>query len=197
MPRGLKRTIFAAWLIATPVTIIASLLFYTKIDRHPAGLVLGAATGPDGMFSAPPPNLGGIAGSVNSGDARPFLIDKFLKANGSPMSGLGSYIVAAADRNHIDWRIVTAIAFQESGLGKVLPAGSNNAWGWGIYTGQNSGATFHSWQFAIDTVSQGIYQKYFSKGLKSPKQIQPIYAPASSGSWAAGVQAAMDEISNP
>lgn len=184
------------WLIATPATLIASLFVYTKLDRHPVGLILGASDGPDGRFSAPPPSLGGIASSVKAGDARPYQVDKFLRANGSPMTGLGQYLVASADKYHIDWRLTTAIAFQESSLGKILPKGSNNAWGWGIYTGQDSGATFHSWQFAIDNVSQGLAQDYYAKGLRTPKQIQSRYTPGSNGSWAAGVQAAMDGISS-
>jgi hypothetical protein len=196
MPRGLKHFLLAGWLIAAPATVIASLFFYTKLDRHSVGLILGASDGPDARFSSPPPNLGGIRSSVKAGDARPFQIDKFLRANGSPMVGLGQYLVASADKNHIDWRLTTAIAYQESSLGRMLPGGSNNAWGWAIYTGQNSGATFHSWQFAIETVSQGLAHDYYAKGLRSPKQIEARYTPSSNGSWAAGVQSAMDEISN-
>src|SRR2546429_5110380 len=196
MPRGLRRSLFAAWLIATPATIIASLFLYTKLDHRPLGMVLGASTGPDSMFSAPPPNLGGISDSIKSGDARPFLIDKFLRANGSPMAGLGNDIVASADKYRIDWRLTTAIAYQESSLGKVLPNGSNNDLGWAIYSGQNSGATFHSWQFAIDSVSSGLAHDYYARGLRSPTQIQSRYTPSSNGSWAAGVQSAMDSISD-
>lgn len=196
MPLKFPRAILAVWLIAAPVTLIASLFLYSSLNHRAGGLVLGASDGPDSRFASVPPNLGGIGGSIKSGDARPYLIDKFLTNYGSPMIGKGSFIVATADRYHIDWRIVTAIAFQESGLGRTIPPGSNNAWGWGIFTGKNSGATFHSWEFAIDTVSQGIAQKYFSRGLNTPRQIEPIYAPASQGSWAAGVQEAMDEISD-
>jgi hypothetical protein len=196
MPKGLKHFLFAGWAIAAPATIVTSLFLYTKLDHHQVGLILGASDGPDAMFSSPPPNLGGINNSVKAGDARPFQIDKFLRTNGSPMVGLGTDAVASADKYHIDWRLTTAIAFQESSLGKVLPHGSNNAWGWAVYTGQNSGATFHSWQFAIDTVSAGLAHDYYARGLKTPKQIESRYTPNSNGSWASGVQEAMDAISN-
>jgi hypothetical protein len=112
------------------------------------------------------------------------------------MQGEGTLIVSTADKYQIDWRLVTAIAFQESSLGKVMPKSSYNAWGWAIFTGKNSGASFDSWQKGIETVSKGVAQDYYARGLKTPKQIMTRYAPSSNGSWADSVQAAMNEIEN-
>jgi hypothetical protein len=196
MPRGLKIPILFGWLIVTPVLLVASLYQYSFQSRQPIGVVLGTHDGPYALFSAPPPFLNGVSQSFGFGDARSLLIEKFLHSNRSPMQGSGDLIVAAADKYGIDWRLSTAIAFQESNLGKVIPKRSFNAWGWAIYTGQDSGASFMSWPDAIEKVSRGLAREYYARGLRTPKQIQTRYTPGSDGSWADGVQQAMDAIND-
>ena len=194
MPLKLPRIVLLAWLIASPITLIAGLFTYTTLTGNSIGSVLGTSTGQEDLFSSPPPQLGGIGQSLTTGDARPYLLNNFLAEYNSPFKNKGSYIVQMADKYGIDWRLVTAIAFQESALGRVLPAGSNNAWGWGIYTGKDSGAVFHSWEFAIQTVTAGIAKDYYARGLRTPQQIMTKYSPSSNGSWANSVQETMDAI---
>lgn len=178
----------------TPVTLLASVFLYTSSMHRGGGVVLGASEGPYNLFAATPPLLGSIAQAVVSGDARPLLIEKFLRKYHSPMQGQGAFFVQMADQYKIDWRLVAAIGFQESNLGKVIPKDSYNAWGWAIFTGKNSGAAFDSWPHAIETVTRGISRDYYSRGLKTPKQIQTRYTPDSNGSWAEAVQFAMEDI---
>lgn len=194
MPRRLPLLILAGWLIVTPLTLAASLLLLNAADRQSAGVVLGAKESSYNIFSSPPPVLGGVAQAITPGDARPHLIEKFLRKYGSPIQGHGAYFVEMADKYEIDWKLVPAIAFQESNLGKKIPSGSFNAWGWAIYTGQNSGAEFDSWAHAIETVTRGLARDYYGRGLKTPEQIMTRYAPQSNGSWAEAIHFAYEDI---
>lgn len=194
MPRGLKPYFIVGWLLLTPLTLAAAFYLYSNRSAQTLAAVLSARDEQASLFSAPPPILGGVSYEITSGDARPHLVEKFLQQYRSPIRGHGAVFVQMADKYGLDWRLVAAIGLQESGLGRAMPAGSYNAWGWAIYTGQNSGAEFDSWPHAIETVTRGIAQNYYARGLKTPEQIQTRYAPASNGSWAASVRFAMEEI---
>jgi len=195
MPRGLRKALFAGWLIFTPLLLLISLYLYTDTYHNGfVGDVLSTNDNRYALFSAPPPMMGAVSQSFVAGDARVLLVEHFLHAYHSPIQGNGEQIVLMADKYGIDWRLVPSIAFQESSLGRVMPKGSYNAWGWAIFTGQDSGATFKSWPDAIEKVSRGLSRNYYSRGLKSPKQIQSRYAPDSNGSWSQAVQGAMEEI---
>lgn len=196
MPRGLKITLLASWSILAPATLVASLFFYTNLTHQSVGLVLGDNAGPNAPVSTTSAHFVGFSQSFGSGDARPYLVENFLTGYHSPMAGNGELIVQLADKYKIDWRLVPAIAFQESNLGRVMPKHSFNAWGWAIYTGKDSGASFSSWPDAIDKVTRGLARDYYGRGLKTPTQIQTRYTPDSNGSWAKGVQEAMDEIAD-
>src|SRR3990172_6773552 len=113
--------------------------------------------------------------SIRKSDSRPVIIDNFLAKHNSPMRGLGSTFVSVADKYGIDYRLIPAIAFQESTLGRNMPKNSHNAWGWAIYTGATSGAKFHDWQFAIETVAKGIKTDYIDRGLNTPEAIRTRY----------------------
>lgn len=182
------------FLVVTPLVLVGSLLTLSTRAGGNFGLVLGARDSRYDAFAQTPPTLGNEGFSIQTGDARPLLVEKFLHMNRSPMEGLGAYFVEMADKYGVDWRLVPAIGFQESNLGKKIPKGSYNAFGWAIYTGKLSGAEFDSWQHAIETVTRGIATQYYSRGLKSPQQIQTRYAPDSNGSWADGIQFAMYDL---
>lgn len=135
-----------------------------------------------------------IASDIQTNDARPVIVDNFLAKHASPMQGMGKTFVFIADKYGIDWKLLPAIAFQESNLGKKIPKNSYNAWGWAVYTGANSGAAFDSWEHAIETVARGIKEKYIAQGLTTPEAIMTKYTPSSDGSWAYAVRFAMEEM---
>lgn len=136
-----------------------------------------------------------VSAASGVGDSRPIIVDNFLASHHSPMTGLGNAFVQTADKYNLDWRLLPAIAFQESTLGKYMPQGSHNAFGWAIYTGQDSGAKFHNWEFAIDTVAAGLKKDYIDKGLTSVNAIMTRYTPDSNGDWASGVNFAIQQMS--
>jgi hypothetical protein len=103
----------------------------------------------------------------------------------------------SSDTQGIDYRMIAAIGMCESNLGKKMPEGSYNAWGYAIYSGQSSGAEFGGWEHAIDVMTKFLANRFYSKGLTTPEQIGPIYAPPSvekGNSWAKCVQRFMDEL---
>jgi hypothetical protein len=135
-----------------------------------------------------------ILSSISAQDSRAALIDNFLASHRSPMAGLGNNFVVAADKYGIDWRLLPAIAFQESNLGKKAPAGTYNPFGWAIYPGSKVG--FNSWTDAINLVSASFKKNYSDQGLTEPETIVAKYtAKESSPTWVFAVKAAMEEIS--
>src|SRR3972149_11005098 len=135
-----------------------------------------------------------VLAAVGRSDGRPVIVDNFLARHKSPRSGMGYVFVAAADQYGIDYRLLPAIAFQESTLGKYMPKGSHNAWGWAIYTGEASGARFKNWEQAIYTVAEGLKSDYIDRGLQTTEAIMTRYTD-SEGTWAFGVNFAIAQMS--
>lgn len=146
-------------------------------------------------FAAVPRIALEIKTAFASQDARPILIEKYFQRYGSPMAGLGDYIVQTADAKGIDPYIIVAIAQQESNLGKIMPPDCHNAWGWGIHSAGT--LCFDSWQEGISTFTTGLADKYQAYGLVTPEQIMTKYNPTSpDGAWAKGVNQFLDELNS-
>lgn len=138
-----------------------------------------------------------LGASVEAGDARSLLLDKFLKDNKSPLAQYADYILDRADHYTIDFRLVPAIAMCESNGGRRIPShDSFNAWGISVATGTMSGAKFPNWLYAIDWVSKYIKNQYIDKGYTTPLTMGPIWAPpsATTNSWANCVEFFMGQI---
>ena len=109
----------------------------------------------------------------------------FFRKYNSVLYDKADVFVKFADQYNVDYRLLPAIAMQESGLCKHIPENSFNCWGWGIYGGKVT--RFSSYEEAIETISRGIKTYYIDKGLTTPEQIMKKYTPPSDGSWAYGV----------
>ncbi len=144
-------------------------------------------------FAALPAAAFEIKTAFAAEDARPLVINHYLKYYNSPMSGMGDYIVKTADHFHIDPYLIVAIAQQESNLGKITPPDCYNAWGWGIHSAGT--LCFSSWTEGINAVTQGLSEKYLAYGLTTPEKIMSRYNPQSpGGAWAKGVQQFLDDL---
>jgi len=115
-------------------------------------------------------------------DTRVARLQAFLEQYDSPLAGEAKTFIEEADRNNLDWKLVAAIAGVESTFGKEIPAGSYNAWGWGIPTGAQDGIHFTSWADGIAQVSEGLHTRYFVNGAKTICDIGWVYA-ANGNSW--------------
>lgn len=132
------------------------------------------------------------AAIIVSTDARSTIIDTFLEKYKSPMNGVGNFVVETADKYDLPFWLVPAISMCESNLGKRVPEGSFNAWGWGVYGDKVT--KFLSWEQGIESVSKGLSQNYLGKGLDTPEKIMQIYTPSSNGSWANCVNQFLAEL---
>ena len=121
----------------------------------------------------------------NTNDIRVANLKYFFRKYNSVLYDHAETFVNRADENQFDYRLLPAIAMQESNLCKYIYEGSHNCWGWGIYG--NKVTRFESYDEAIDTISRGIKKYYIDKGLTTPEDIMRKYTPPSDGSWAYGV----------
>ncbi len=122
---------------------------------------------------------------VTTSDGRASNLKNFFRKYNSPLYDHADYIVEVSDKYKFDYRLLPAIAMQESGLCRAIPSGSHNCWGWGIYG--NTVTRFDSYPEAIETVGRGLRRNYMDKGLVTASQIMSRYTPSSNGSWASGV----------
>jgi hypothetical protein len=133
-----------------------------------------------------------FSASISQGDGRTERIREFLAEYNSPLEPYASDIVAAADEYGIDYRLVPSIAMQESNLCRVIPNGSNNCWGFGIYG--HTVTHFANYKEGIYTVTKALAQNYKAHGLITPQQIMTMYTPGSNGSWAFSVNYFMQRL---
>ena len=148
------------------------------------------------LFSAQPPVLGVSDTNLNSQDSRAQIIDKAFSKYKCPMTNQGEIIVKYADKHKVDPYLIYAIAQQESNCGKKIPKNSFNPFGFAVFTGEEKGAEFNSWEHAIEMEAQ-LLSTYQAKGLIEPCQIMLRYTPSSfsKGSpWCKGVNFFIDEI---
>lgn len=127
----------------------------------------------------------GYTAEIKSGDARVANLKAFLRKYNSVLYDYADKIVEVSDKYQFDYRLLPAIAMQESNLCRVIPDDSHNCWGWGIYG--TTVTKFDTYDEAIETVGKGIKRDYIDKGLVTATAIMEKYTPPSQGSWAVGV----------
>lgn len=138
------------------------------------------------ITAAAPLVLGAIESEVKLTDSRADTLRHFFRKHNSPLYDYADIFVSEADAQGLDYRLLPAIAMQESNLGRKMPENSFNPFGWGI-TGQKV-LRFTSYEEAIKTVAKGIREQYVDRrGLKTASEIMRVYTPASTGTWAYAV----------
>ena len=143
-------------------------------------------------YAALPTSQNILSANITQGDGRKERIRQFLASYNSPLEPYAGDIVDAADQYGIDYRLVTSIAMQESGLCKTIPYNSYNCWGFGVYN--HTAMHFSSYKDGIYTVTKALATKYKDRGLVTPQQIMTMYTPSSNGSWAFSVQHFMNVL---
>lgn len=137
----------------------------------------------------------GISTSLESEDARPIIVANFLERHNSPLiphEHYGRIFVDIADRYGVDFRLLPAIAMQESNLCKRIPPGSHNCLGFGIHERGTLG--FESYEANFDRAARELKKYYIDQGRTTPEEIMRKYTPSSNGSWAASVNQWMAEM---
>ncbi|MBU1557931.1 glucosaminidase domain-containing protein [Patescibacteria group bacterium] len=87
--------------------------------------------------------------SVSINEERAEKIDAYYAQRDMPLEGYGAKMVAEAEKNNIDWRLIPAIAIKESTAGKF--ACGYNPFGWG-----SCKIKFNSWDHAIETIAYNL-----------------------------------------
>lgn len=150
--------------------------------------VANATTGEEG-------NILGVGTVAELEDARPHIVANFLERHGSPLKPydyFGEYLVKIADTYELDFRLMPAIAMQESNLCKKIPEGSYNCLGFGIH--ERGTLTFDSYEANFDRAAREIKKNYVNQGRVTPEMIMKKYTPSSNGSWAISVKQWMAEM---
>lgn len=135
--------------------------------------------------SSGPVVLGAFQAEVETGDSRTANLKNFFRKYNSDLYDYADLIVKVSDEYKFDYRLLPAIAMQESNLCRVIPDDSHNCWGWGIYG--TTVTKFDTYDEAIETVAKGIKTHYIDHGLLTATAIMEKYTPSSKGSWAHGV----------
>jgi hypothetical protein len=191
--------LIAVFFTITPITLGVSLFSLlslktsalTKESFENSNLFISPQSGIK-VYASLPTELPAVSEIIGSADARPELIKQYMESYNSPLAPYSDLIVQTADKYSLDYRLITAIAQQESNLCKIIPPGSYNCWGWGIHSKGSLG--FDSFEEGIELVSQGLRDEYINKGYATVEDIMSKYTPQSNGSWARGVGTFMTEM---
>lgn len=184
--------VLSSFLVLT--TSLFTLVRYSKLQPQ----VLGASTEntdtPSGvrLYASLPEELPSISAQVVESDARYEIIKNYLSYYNSPLEKNYKTIVDTADKYKVDFRLITAIAQQESNLCKRIPAETYNCWGWGIHSRGTLG--FTSFDEGIEAVTKGLREEYINKGYNTVDKIMSKYTPSSNGSWAFGVETFINDM---
>lgn len=92
-------------------------------------------------------------------DPRIQKLERFFRANRSPIGDLAYDFLIAADENGLDWRLLPSLSMVESGGGKVKP--NNNVFGW-----DNGRQGFSSVEDGIRRVAERLAFSNFYRGKK-------------------------------
>lgn len=196
-----KTLVLSAFAILAPLATLV--VFATTLYASKHGLATTITFQPNlagyKLFQSVPEGQGAVMGvSTLSRDARAALLKKFLTKYNSPLAPLSDYIVLQSDKYGVDYRLIPAIAMQESTGCKFIPDNSYNCWGYGIY-GDNV-LRFQNYEEGIERVIRGLKNDYYDHGLDTPQEIMHKYTPPSvklGGPWASGVEYFFDQIENP
>jgi hypothetical protein len=198
----MKKLIYLTlFFLITPLTLGVGIFTLTDIRRANntkiipilSPQVLGVASNnPSRVFAALPKEAGTTSGEFILSDARPLIIENYLKKYKSPMAPYYLDLLSAAERYQVDPWLIIAIAQCESNLCKKSPPGSYNCWGF-----ENGETRFFSWGQAFDQVAKTLRERYLDVGLDTPEEIMAKYAPPSvekGGPWAKCVTKFIEEI---
>jgi hypothetical protein len=164
---------------AVPIFVVFLVLFSLSLRYAESGLVARQAHSP--RFQALPSEGTTSSISVEDHDARIKSLDEFFSEYDSPLEGYAQLIIDEADNHNIDYRLLPAIAMQESTLCKKIIKNSHNCWGFGIHGGKVT--TFDSYDQAIKTITATLAKKYVHIGFDTPDEIVQKYTPSDTGRW--------------
>ena len=186
-----KVILLGVFFLLTPTVLLFSLSFFSY--SYHRNVSLSPFFSQTKVAYAALPNASGtLKTSVFAKDARIAAVANFFEKYKSDLFPYADEVVSAADKYGLDYRLIPAIAMQESNLCKKAPKNSYNCWGFGIYG--KKVVKFDNYPDAINTITKTLAQQYKADGLKTPEEIMSRYTPSSTGSWAHGVNEFMNQL---
>ena len=181
-----KIVFLSTFFLLTPPIIFISILYFLFLSysQKNSSKFLSFTVHPV-SFAALPSFENALMNQIGEKDARIETLKKFLNLYKSPLEPFAEDVILAADKYNIDFRLVPAIAMQESNLCSKIPKDSHNCWGFGIYGKKIT--FFNDYNEAIDTVSKTLAKDYVARGLDTPEEIMKKYTPSNNGAWAQSV----------
>ncbi len=178
---------------ATPLVfvVVLVLILFTSLHSKNGTAVLAASD--EVVYAALPTSQNTFSEEIVPEDARVETLRQFFAKYKSPLEPYAEEFVKRAEEYDMDFRLLPAIAMQETNLCKKAREGSNNCWGFGVYGGRYT--YFENYPQAIEVITKTLATKYRdSHGLVTPEEIQKMYTPSSNGSWAFGVRHFMEKL---
>ena len=175
-----------SFFIFTPILILGSIFYFLFLSyNYKSHYTISQNSNNRVAFAALPTNENVLGNIINFKDARIEIVRQFFENYKSPLAPFAKNIVQDADKYGLDYKLLPAIAMQESNLCQKIIVDSYNCWGFGIYGKKIT--RFESYPEAIDTVTRALVKNYVTRGLTTPSEIMKKYTPSSNGSWAYGV----------
>ena len=197
---GKNMLLIAIFFLITPLTLGVSLfsLFSLKTsalakDSTSQTSYLPSPFSGVQVYASLPAMLPAVSESVGVGDARAEIVKNYLEKYNSPIVSYAEEIIQVSDKYGLDYRLLPAIAQQESNLCKIIPPNTYNCWGWGIHSAGTLG--FDSYSEGLEIVARGLKTKYIDKGFVTVEEIMSKYNPTSpDGAWGKGVASFMEKM---
>ncbi|HJZ05093.1 hypothetical protein A2634_04450 [Candidatus Amesbacteria bacterium RIFCSPHIGHO2_01_FULL_48_32] len=190
-----KPFLLISFFTLTPVVLITSAyILYTQPFSTPPQVLSLSTQNPAVIATSTDPAPSTFA-SFSVRDARPVIIRRYLHEYDSPLEPHSEYLVEISDKYLLDYRLLVAIAQQESNLCKKIPADSHNCWGFGIYGDKVT--RFDNYPQAIETVASTLKKNYIDHGLNTPEEIMAKYTPPSvekGGPWAKAISQFLSDL---
>ena len=189
-----KIILSTSFFLFTPILLLASIIYFlflsynSKLHNGQIGLNLSRGV----AYAALPSAENVLGDSIISKDARTEMVRQFFAKYKSPLEPYAQNIVDSADKYSLDFRLLPAIAMQESNLCQKIILNSHNCWGFGIYG--KTVTTFDTYPDAIETVTKTLANNYVAGGLNTPDEIMKKYTPSNNGAWANSVNYFMSQL---
>lgn len=188
-----KFLLLTTFFSATPFVCLVAIALLSSMSSHGKSLAHSNQQPLRVAFAALPSGQSVFEDTIVSADSRTEILRQFFKRYHSPLEPHAAEFVKKAEQYQLDFRLLPAIAMQESNLCLKSQPDSYNCWGFGVYGGKY--LYFDNYPQAIDTITKALALRYKNKhGLVTPDEIQKMYTPSSDGSWAFSVNHFMDSL---
>lgn len=168
--------------------VLIALIAISTTRAHAAERVAGASASMAASVRNEAISTASETTNIKDYAAKKRAIMRVLEQDNSPMAPYADSFLKACMKYTIDCYLLPAIAGHESGFGRMVAPGTNNAFGWGGgYIG------FKDWGEGIATVAAGLRTNYVTEGPITPDMIGSKYA--ASTTWSTKVHYYMARFS--